>query len=411
MNIGIVTTWFERGAAYVSRQYLQSLQKEFNVFVYARGGEHYAKKDPKWDSDCVWWGKKTYLPISTAMDLGDFYKWINQKKIELVLFNEQRWWLPVLWAKQWHLKTVAYIDYYTSKSIPLFALYDGVICNTKRHYQAFRWHPFAYYVPWGTDLQLFTCNNSGLVSKGCVTFFHNCGYGPRKKNTDLVIRCFSKLTAAARLIVHSQVDIIKEHPGLEKLVSQLISDGRMEYIWKNVPAPGLYGLGDVYVYPSMSEGIGLTITEALASGLCCIMTDDPPMNEFAADGTALKVRVKHLFTEHGDPFYWPKAQLDEEDLYNKMNFCANHPEWVAKAKVAARDHAENNLDWTKNANSLCSILGKMPGPSRPSPELHKLANICDRESLPFDARITWPYYVQRVVDLGLKAIGRLTSSL
>lgn len=40
MNIGIVTTWFERGAAYVSRVYLEMLQKEdHNVFVFARGGK------------------------------------------------------------------------------------------------------------------------------------------------------------------------------------------------------------------------------------------------------------------------------------------------------------------------------------------------------------------------------------
>ena len=28
MNIGIVTTWFERGAAYVSRQYLEAFRSD-----------------------------------------------------------------------------------------------------------------------------------------------------------------------------------------------------------------------------------------------------------------------------------------------------------------------------------------------------------------------------------------------
>lgn len=58
MNIGIVTTWFERGAAYVSRQFEQVLEKDgHNVFILARGGEKYAKGDPKWDLDNVHWGK------------------------------------------------------------------------------------------------------------------------------------------------------------------------------------------------------------------------------------------------------------------------------------------------------------------------------------------------------------------
>lgn len=42
MNVGIVTTWFERGAAYVSRQYLEALRSDSNnsVYIYARGGDH-----------------------------------------------------------------------------------------------------------------------------------------------------------------------------------------------------------------------------------------------------------------------------------------------------------------------------------------------------------------------------------
>jgi len=36
--VGIVTTWFERGAAYVSRAYREALQERFDVVIYARGG-------------------------------------------------------------------------------------------------------------------------------------------------------------------------------------------------------------------------------------------------------------------------------------------------------------------------------------------------------------------------------------
>ena len=43
MNIGIVTTWFDRGAAQVSKQYMDVLQENNDVFIYARGGEKYAK--------------------------------------------------------------------------------------------------------------------------------------------------------------------------------------------------------------------------------------------------------------------------------------------------------------------------------------------------------------------------------
>ena len=63
MNIGIVTTWFERGAAYVSRQYMEVLQKTDEVFIYARGGEKYEVGNPKWDLPNVHWGKKDKISI------------------------------------------------------------------------------------------------------------------------------------------------------------------------------------------------------------------------------------------------------------------------------------------------------------------------------------------------------------
>ena len=44
MHIGIVTTWFERGAAYVSRQYRDALAGQHTVFIFARGIAHGARR-------------------------------------------------------------------------------------------------------------------------------------------------------------------------------------------------------------------------------------------------------------------------------------------------------------------------------------------------------------------------------
>ena len=68
MNIGIVTTWFERGAAYVSKQFEESLEINNNVFIYARGGEKYAIGDPIWDKDNVTWSKKTLDPLTEFLN-------------------------------------------------------------------------------------------------------------------------------------------------------------------------------------------------------------------------------------------------------------------------------------------------------------------------------------------------------
>ena len=152
-NIGIVTTWFERGASYISRQYEKLLQDDYNVYIYARGGI-YEKNNPVYNRENVWWGRRDGRPISAAINLEDFRKWIESRNITVVLFNEQSWWVPVIECRKLGVVAIAYIDYYTKDTVPLFELYDAVICNTRRHYSVFSWHQGAHYIPYGVDLDI-----------------------------------------------------------------------------------------------------------------------------------------------------------------------------------------------------------------------------------------------------------------
>ena len=82
MNIGIVTTWFERGAAYVSKQYRTLLSEYNQVYIFARGGERYAIGDQEWDDETVYWAeRKEKCPTYFEMD--EFISWIKENKIEL----------------------------------------------------------------------------------------------------------------------------------------------------------------------------------------------------------------------------------------------------------------------------------------------------------------------------------------
>ena len=66
-KIGIVTTWFERGAAYVSKQFKETLEKEYEVFIYARGGEDIAMNNPDWDHRNITFGKRySYTKLDLA---------------------------------------------------------------------------------------------------------------------------------------------------------------------------------------------------------------------------------------------------------------------------------------------------------------------------------------------------------
>lgn len=359
MNIGIVTTWFERGAAYVSRQYMRALSGRHAVKIYVRGGEDRAQGDPNWDGPGITWGKASLLPTNCAIDIPDMIDWIRRNELDLVLFNEQQWWEPVVVCAELGIKTAAYVDYYTEETVPLFALYDCLICNTERHYSVFADHRNAFYVPWGTDTALFSPVSMDMVRRGGVTFFHSCGYSPKRKGTDLLLRAFEKLGRRdSALVIHTQVPLAEQLPEERARIGQLVQLGRLEIIERTVGAPGLYGLGDVSVSPSRLEGLGLPIAEALASGLPVITTDAPPMREFVNSGVGRLARVARQFAR-SDGYYWPQCVADPLHIADHMDhYCAMGAS-IRDAKQAARSYAEANLNWADRAQALCDIFAQI----------------------------------------------------
>lgn len=358
MRIGIVTTWFERGAAYVSRQYRDILEKQHEVFIYARGGESYAIGNPLWDNEGVTWGKRGKVPVPHTIDLDDFESWIKDRRIEIVFFNEQQWWEPILLCNSLGVITGGYVDYYTEETIPLFGCYDFLVCNTKRHYSVFDWHPQSCYIPWGTDINLFAPRSTDLVTPGYVTFFHSGGVSPGRKGTDLVIQAFAGLEGPARLVVHAQ-RILKDYfPHLREIITDLENSGRLVCHEKTVPAPGLYHMGDVYVYPSRLDGIGLTVAEALACGLPVITSDSPPMNEFIEGENGTLAAVSRLFAR-ADGYYWPQCMVDLEDLRSCMQYYIDHIDRISEFKQKARVYADLKLDWSKNAADLSGFFERV----------------------------------------------------
>lgn len=352
MNIGIVTYWFERGAAYVSRAYKNALEKENSVFIYARGGEQFAKGNSDWDYDKVTWDTHYYSRIATYINLPLFEQWIRNNKIDVVIFNEQHWWHPVLLCKKLGIKTGAYIDYYTKETAPFFEAYDFLICNTKRHASVFPNHPQCLYIPWGTDVELFKPANGSLEQKDYVTFFHSAGFSPDRKGTDILIEAFSLLRdETSKLVIHSQVPLAEHFPHLKKSIEHLQAAKRLELIERTVTAPGFYHLGDVYVYPTRLEGIGLTIAEALACGLPVITSDHPPMNEFVSSANGRLVQIDFL-KERFDGYYWPECYCNVQDLANKMQDLVMNAKELSTLKRHCRRYAIDHLDFSKNARIL-----------------------------------------------------------
>jgi 1,2-diacylglycerol 3-alpha-glucosyltransferase len=357
MNIGIVTTWFERGAAVVSKQYMESLQDKHNVFIYARGGESYAKGNPDWDFPNVTWGAKTFFQTNgTPISKKDFKKWIKQNSIDILFFNEQQWWIPVIWAKEWGITVGSYIDYYTEETVPFFALYDFLICNTKRHYSAFDWHINCFYVPWGTNIDLYIPNNK-IKDQDKLVFFNSAGHNPDRKGVGPLLLAFDKLSSDnVKLIIHTQVNLKKFYPELSDIIEKLFNDNKLEVIKETIGAPGIYHLADVYCYISKLDGIGLTVPEAISCGLPVIVPNHPPMNEFVQDAVNGKlVEIKKQYCRK-DAYYWPQIEVSEKSLLECLIYYVDNMEKIKKLKIDSRNYAIKNLNWNDRKKELENIF-------------------------------------------------------
>lgn len=393
MNIGIVTAWFPAGGGYVSKAYREILKDKHPVFVYARTGK-IMKGDAEWDDPLVTWAPTHYL--TTGIWAGHFRRWIKRNRIDLILFNEQRYWQPVLVAKSLGVRVGAYVDYYTQRTVPAFAIYDFLICNTKRHASVFDWHPACHYIPWGTDVDKF--KPPAVVPARKLTFLHSAGWcGEHSVNSEhmdrrgsrIAMAAFNKVKGDCRFLLYSQSPLEKCSEVWKK---QIASDMRVEFRCGTFD-PFPFHEGDVYVYPSRLDGVGLSLPEALSSGLAGVTTDCAPMNEFVSDGVNGSLIKVSRFICRPDAYYWPESICDVDHLTTTMQRYVDNPSVIAEQQREARLRAVEKLDWRKNANTLCSIIGSVMIQT-PRLELIKMCKQLD----------FWmePNIVQSILILGLK---------
>ena len=299
---------------------------------------------------------------------------LEQNDIEVIITNEDQSFDLAKRAKRLGYIVGTYVDYYTKNTIKQFETYDFILCNTKRHYSVFRNYDNCYYIPWGTDIDTFK-TKPGLkreTNDNTVVFFHSAGVGGMnlRKGTDLVLKSFLNVTGNAKLIIQSIVPISRYG---KEVIDIIKRDNRIQFIEKIVTAPGLYHLGDVFVYPSRLEGIGLCIPEALACGLPVITTDNAPMNEFVEHGVnGSLVRVNKTIMRP-DGYYWPEKIVDLDCLTRAMQLYVDDRSLLYLQKKRARESAENKLDWMKNASDLSDKLSNLKNINAKKQRMHRVS--------------------------------------
>ncbi|MCJ7633025.1 glycosyltransferase family 4 protein [Candidatus Bathyarchaeota archaeon] len=142
-------------------------------------------------------------------------------------------------------------------------------------------------------------NKIAIIHPTCAvqsdTFFHRTSHNrilfvgnlePRK-GLDIAIRALSLLGHIA-----FSFDIIGGHHKQEKyfmclktLVDKLHLEGKVLFHGKIEAEriPTFYQRADIFVFPSLHEGYGMAIPEAMSFGLPIVATDVPPINEIVRD--------------------------------------------------------------------------------------------------------------------------------
>jgi len=114
----------------------------------------------------------------------------------------------------------------------------------------------------------------------------------------------------------------------------------------------IYNLFDVLVCPSMSEGFGLPVLEAMACGVPVIATDCGPLRELMGDRGEL-IRVKHWLTV--GPHNVDMALADVDHLVELLEKLYRDPDLRAEYGRRGRQFAET-MTWDRCAEQWAALL-------------------------------------------------------
>jgi glycosyltransferase involved in cell wall biosynthesis len=103
--------------------------------------------------------------------------------------------------------------------------------------------------------------------------------------------------------------------------------------------PRWYHMADMYISPSHVDGTSVTLLEALASGLPCLVSDIAGNREWIEDGV------------NG----WLFRDGDADDLAEKILNAIKNRKSFNKIGEAARNTAEQKADWKKNFGTLLEV--------------------------------------------------------
>jgi L-malate glycosyltransferase len=195
--------------------------------------------------------------------------------------------------------------------------------------------------PWGVDLEHFRMKNAeSRMSKGVFTLFCNRAWETRY-GVDVLARAFVKVAQE-----RDDVNLLLLGGGSQGHLLRKIFEGggvldRVAFAGQisQTVLPDWYHRADLYISPSHVDGSSVSLMEALACGLPCLVSDIPANKEWVTEG------------ENG----WLFRDGDANHLAEKILAASAQRESLSTVGQSSRRVAELRADWKKNAEALMKV--------------------------------------------------------
>ncbi len=190
--------------------------------------------------------------------------------------------------------------------------------------------------PWGVDLTHFNVKTFKPENVETFTLFCNRSWEPRY-GVDVLAKAFVKVAATK-----PEVGLILLNGGSQAAaIRQILQNGGVfERVYfggqvSQTDLPNWYHRANLYISPSHVDGSSVSLMEALACGLPCLVSNIPANTEWVTEG------------ENG----WLFEDGNADMLAEKILLAIKNNS-LAKIGNASRVIAEERADWKKNAMKL-----------------------------------------------------------
>lgn len=195
--------------------------------------------------------------------------------------------------------------------------------------------------PWGVDLERFIPKNGQAKNQNNMfTLLCNRAWEPLY-GIDVLARAFAK---AAQIRPELSLMLLGSGSQGAQIRQILLNGGVLDRVTfggqiSQTELPRWYHWADVYISPSHVDGSSVSLMEALASGLPCLVSDIPGNKEWIIED------------ENG----WLFSDGDVDSLSKKILQVLDQRKSLPRIGNMARAVAEERADWKKNSAKLMQV--------------------------------------------------------